>query len=74
MTRPGDQWPIREAILKRRLSLLDRVVPWKRVPVTLHVGPGAEIDLSTVISRIGDVLRSASEFCEDLTRAVSSLA
>jgi hypothetical protein len=69
----GGEWPIRDACLKRRPSLFDRAFPWKRVPVKLRVGPRAEIDLSTVIARIADVLRSGNAFCEDLRTPPSQI-
>ena len=69
----GGEWPIRDAILKRRPSLLDRALPWKRLPVILHLGPRVEVDLLTVISRIGDILRSSNEFCEHLRTPPSEM-
>jgi hypothetical protein len=45
----------------------------ERVAVTLHVGPRAEVDLPTEISRIADVLHSGNECCEYLRTPPSEI-
>ena len=62
----GGQWPVVEARLKTRPSFLDRVMPGRRVPVELRIGPRAEVDMADALRRIREVLNSDNEFCEYL--------
>ena len=62
----GGEWPIINATLKERPTLLQRSFPWKRVAVELHLGLRVEADLAAAISRIAEVLRSDNEFCQGL--------
>jgi hypothetical protein len=61
----GGLWTVVEAKLKKRPSLLDRGLQ-RRVAVELRFGPRAEGDLAEALTRIGEVLRSDNEFCDDL--------
>ena len=70
----GGVWTVVEAKLKKRPSLLDRGLQ-RPVGVELRFGPRAEGDLAEALSRIGEVLRSDNEFCDELkTPAVQILA
>ena len=51
--------------MTKRPSLLDRVFQ-RPVAVKLRFGPRAEGDLAEALTRIGEVLRSDNEFCDDL--------
>jgi hypothetical protein len=62
----GGLWPIVEAELKQRPSILYRVLPWLRVPVELRLGPRKEVDVREIVSQLAVVLESDSEFCEYL--------
>jgi hypothetical protein len=65
----GYEWPINGATLNAPLSFLQRVLPWSRVAVTLHLGTRAKTDVASVISRMADILLSGNEFCEELPEA-----
>jgi len=69
----GGAWPVVEAKLKDRPSLVDRVLPWRRVAVELHFGPRAEANVSEVLSRIGEVLHSDNEFCAHLKTSMADI-
>lgn len=58
----GGLWPIVNAALKERLSLVQRLVPWRRIPVELHLGARSQADLRDVVSQLAVVLRSESGF------------
>jgi hypothetical protein len=67
-------WTVVEAKLKKRPSLLDRGLQ-RPVAVELRFGPRLEGDLAEALARIGEVLRSDNEFCDDFkTPAVEVLA
>ena len=65
----GFEWPIIGATLTRPPSLLQRVLPWRRVAVTLDLGARTPVEVAVVISRIAEVLRSGNEFCDRLKAA-----
>jgi hypothetical protein len=62
----GYEWPIIGATLNTPLSFRQRVLPWSRVAVTLHLGTPTKTDVAAVISRMADILLSGNEFCEEL--------
>jgi hypothetical protein len=65
----GYEWPINGATLNAPLSWLQRVLPWSRVAVTLHLGTPTRTHIGAVISRMADILLSGNEFCEELPGA-----
>jgi hypothetical protein len=65
----GFEWPIHGATLNAPLSLLQRVLPWSRVAVTLDLGAPTKTDVAAVVSRMAGILRSGNEFCEELPQA-----
>jgi len=62
----GTLWRIVTATLKGQPSFLQRVLPWRRVPVALEVGMPTHVGVADIISRLARVLRSDNEFCEYL--------
>ena len=62
----GGGWPILEATLKQRPSLLHRLMPWRQVGVELHLGSRIDADPAGVISSLAAILRSGNEFCDSL--------
>lgn len=66
----GGMWPIINVKLKQTPSLVQRLLPWRRVAVELHIGNRVVVDVKHVISQLAEVLHSDSTFNEFL--AVSS--
>lgn len=66
----GGMWPITKATLTQRPSLFQRLLPWRRVAVELHLGARVEVDIKHAVSQLEEVLRSDTEFIEFL--AISS--
>jgi len=60
----GGLCPVVNAALKKRPSLAQRLLPWRRVPVELHLGARSQADLKDVVSQLAAVLRSESGFNE----------
>jgi hypothetical protein len=58
-------WTVVEARLKKRPSLLDRGLQ-RPVAMELPFGPRAAGDLAEALTRIGEVLGSDNEFCDEL--------
>jgi hypothetical protein len=65
----GGGWAILDATLKQPPSFAQRVLPWKRVAVELHLGSRVTTDPATVASELATVFRSGNEFCDHLPEA-----
>jgi hypothetical protein len=63
----GRMWPIVNAALKARPSFLQRLCPWRPVPVELQVGMPTSIAAADIVARLATVLRSSNAFCEGLS-------
>jgi hypothetical protein len=61
----GGVWTVAEARLKNRPSLFDRALQ-RFVGVDLVFGPRTDGDLAEALNRIGEVLGSDNEFCDEL--------
>ena len=69
----GGVWPIVGAELKERLSVAQRLLPWRRVRVEIQLGARCDVDLGNVLSKLALVLRSQSEFTSSLISPPSEL-
>lgn len=64
----GRLWPIASASLKSRPSLWQRLLPWRRVPVALRLGPPTSVSIPEVVSWLTRVI-SGGEFLGESARA-----
>jgi hypothetical protein len=62
----GRAWRVVEARLKRPPTLVERVLPWRRVPVELRVEPRAEGGFAEALALIREILESDNDFREFL--------
>jgi hypothetical protein len=59
-------WPIVEATLDEEPSGTDRLLPWRRLPVTLRLGMRQEVSVPALVSQLSAVLRENQAFCDQL--------
>ena len=69
----GGLWRIVGAALTKRPSFLQRMLPWRKVPVQLQLGPRTETTVAEVVSRLAHVLRTDNEFSEHLGASSAEL-
>lgn len=69
----GGLWPIVSAVLKKRPSLAQRLLPWRRVQVEIHFGTRSQADLKDIVSRLAVVLGSESKFNEFLAASLTDI-
>jgi hypothetical protein len=69
----GGLWPILNARLKRKPSLLDRIVQTNWMPVELELGTRRDASLQEVVSHLADVLQGDSEFAQYLSESLDML-
>lgn len=60
----GGLWPIAEAVLRAPPTLLQRILPWRKVQVRLTLGHREAVELKDIVARLAAILKSDSEFCD----------
>lgn len=69
----GGLWPVLSAGLRQPPSFVQRLLPWRQVPVEIRLGARSEPDLRDVIRKLEVVLRSESDFSESLDTSPTAL-
>ena len=62
----GAMWAVTDAHPTRPSSLLERLVPGARIPVSLELGPRRKVDVGDVLPYLSDVLDSDNEFVDEV--------
>ena len=69
--RTGRLWRVRTAALEQSRSIVNRLMPWRQLPVDVVLDSPASVSLPQVVSRLRVVLASGNEFCEWLNQRVA---
>lgn len=69
----GGAWRVIEASLGREPGLLDRVLPWRRLPVELRLGPRRDLSLGELLAHLSTILDRKGDFQDSLTIAPGEL-
>jgi hypothetical protein len=62
----GCLWPVEQAALKVQPTFIDRLLPWRLLPVELHLGPPVAAGVPKIFAKLERILRSESEFADTL--------
>jgi hypothetical protein len=69
--RTGRLWRVRTATLEQSRSVLNRLMPWRQLPVEVVLDSPASVLLPQIVSRLSVVLASGNAFCEWLNQRVA---
>jgi hypothetical protein len=62
----GCLWPVESATLKVQPTFIDRLLPWRLLPVELHLGVPVAAGVSEIFAKLERILLSEKEFADSL--------
>jgi hypothetical protein len=62
----GDLWPIVDAKLGQRLTFVNRIMPWRQLPVNITFGTSLKAEVEDVLIKLSRIFELQNVFSENL--------